>query len=1047
MFGNTCAFGDIRSVQGHCSTSDMNNTEEKNMTDLDTIKQIEKILKLKLEELDEVDWYTRGYTINFKGEVTGLSLYDCKISNLSLIISPLEGLTSLTALYLAQNLLNDISPLEGLVNLTELNLGINHLSDISPLKGLTNLTRLDLSNSRLSDISPLKGLTNLTKLEINSNHLSDISPLKDLSNLTTLYLQENHLSDISPLKGLTNLTTVHLGSNQLSDISPLKSLTNLTELDLGGNKLSDISPLNGLTNLTELDLGGNKLSDISPLNGLTNLTKLHLPNNQLSDISPLEGLTKLKDLVLLSNQLSDISPLEGLTNLTELLLYDNKLSDITPLKDLTKLNLIDFDGNPLKILPPWITDFNMDIKWTKQITEGCITFYGNPLQTPPVEIVKQGKEAVRSYFASLKDKKKVVKLNEVRILLVGDGMAGKTSLLKQIQGLEFNENESQTHGINVLTLPANDIRGLGNLSKIKDCQLHFWDFGGQEIMHASHQFFLSKRSLYILVLDSRTDSKKYYWLKHIEKYGGDSPLIVVMNKMDENPNYNIEQKKINDGFSNIGNRFFRLSCKDKEGLPEYLTCLGKTIPETSLYGTDINIDWINIRDKLIEATQASNYISRKEFIKICTENNVKDESSQLTLLKFLHDLGVVLFFEKLQLASIYVLDPHWVTIGVYKIINSAKIKEGILRERDLDYILNKEVIKKEEYDPAREKKITYSLDEQRYIIDIMMQFDLCYEYDQDNNHYIIPDLLPKELKNEPELDEGTPLRFVMKYDYLPTPVISRLMIRLKNDIVKGQQWKYGMILENEEFNCKAKVRSDEENKTIEITVQGEMRCKQKYFSAILYQLNDINRSFENLNIEEFIPLPGHQDILVDYKELLGFERASRDEYFVGKLGEEFSVSEMLDSVISKDDRIKHHSRGGEDTLRERFDRLDEKLDAMSEENKSALKTILSRLDESEKTIVNLIYQKIDDKEITQMETFQVLADVAQGIEQLEEKMIKGEDIDRIKQIYDAVNKTDDVTSKFKLTIPIIPLLLSFEQELDISSSLNKFWKKMQNCLF
>lgn len=54
---------------------------------------------------------------------------------------------------------------------------------------------------------------------------------------------------------------------------------------------------------------------------------------------------------------------------------------------------------------------------------------------------------------------------------------------------------------------------------------------------------MTRSSVYMLLLDSRTDSNKHYWLRHIEKYGGKSPVIVVMNKIDENPSYNIEQKR------------------------------------------------------------------------------------------------------------------------------------------------------------------------------------------------------------------------------------------------------------------------------------------------------------------------------------------------------------------------------------------------------------------------------------------------------------------------------------------------------------------------
>ena len=34
-------------------------------------------------------------------------------------------------------------------------------------------------------------------------------------------------------------------------------------------------------------------------------------------------------------------------------------------------------------------------------------------------------------------------------------------------------------------------------------QMHIWDFGGQEIYKATHQFFLSTRVLYALVIDQR----------------------------------------------------------------------------------------------------------------------------------------------------------------------------------------------------------------------------------------------------------------------------------------------------------------------------------------------------------------------------------------------------------------------------------------------------------------------------------------------------------------------------------------------------------------
>jgi hypothetical protein len=41
----------------------------------------------------------------------------------------------------------------------------------------------------------------------------------------------------------------------------------------------------------------------------------------------------------------------------------------------------------------------------------------------------------------------------------------------------------------------------------QELRCNLWDFGGQDIMHATHQFFLSRRSLYVLVLDGRKDER------------------------------------------------------------------------------------------------------------------------------------------------------------------------------------------------------------------------------------------------------------------------------------------------------------------------------------------------------------------------------------------------------------------------------------------------------------------------------------------------------------------------------------------------------------
>ena len=80
---------------------------------------------------------------------------------------------------------------------------------------------------------------------------------------------------------------------------------------------------------------------------------------------------------------------------------------------------------------------NWRINWNEDsYTSEGIYLEDNPLESPPIEIVQKGRNAVQAYFKSLEGEKQA--LNEVKVLLVGDGGAGKTSLVKQLLGEKFN---------------------------------------------------------------------------------------------------------------------------------------------------------------------------------------------------------------------------------------------------------------------------------------------------------------------------------------------------------------------------------------------------------------------------------------------------------------------------------------------------------------------------------------------------------------------------------------------------------------------------------
>ena len=245
-----------------------------------------------------------------------------KTPGATITVADMEHLTELIA---PNANISDLTGLEAATNLTRLDLGgefvegqligSNSISDLSPLAGLTNLTALRLSDNSISDISAVMGLINLIYLGLSNNSISDISAIAELTNLTELWLYNNSISDISTVSELTNLTTLVLYDNPISDISPIAGLTNLTHLVFHNNSITDISAIAGLTNLTELWLSTNSISDISAVAELTNLTELWLSTNSISDISAVAGLTNLTELWLYGNSISDLSPLVENTGL------------------------------------------------------------------------------------------------------------------------------------------------------------------------------------------------------------------------------------------------------------------------------------------------------------------------------------------------------------------------------------------------------------------------------------------------------------------------------------------------------------------------------------------------------------------------------------------------------------------------------------------------------------------------------------------------------------------------------------------------------------
>jgi hypothetical protein len=107
--------------------------------------------------------------------------------------------------------------------------------------------------------------------------------------------------------------------------------------------------------------------------------------------------------------------------------------------------------------------------------------------------------------------------------------------------------------------------------------VHFWDFGGREIMHQTHRYFLTRRSLYLIVLEDRREDDRsvYDWPKVIRSRGGESPVLVVINKCDAGaPHLRLDETGTRAAYPNVAG-FVAVSCN--EGSEERIAGLRQEI--------------------------------------------------------------------------------------------------------------------------------------------------------------------------------------------------------------------------------------------------------------------------------------------------------------------------------------------------------------------------------------------------------------------------------------------------------------------------------------
>ena len=313
----------------------------------------------------------------------------------------------------------------------------------------------------------------------------EISWLKRIQWVKQLQLAHNDFTSVPRQMGsyLKNLTWLNLSNNFLKEIPRcLLELPCITELNLSNNKLVEIPEVHEWAScLTILDLSHNELTTLPQYCEAPNLKRLSLSYNKFRQV-PLCVcfLTNLQCLELSKNL--------GISNLP---------IDMGRLQKLTELNL---EGlNNIKDPP----------RSVRSNAKHCITYLNSKLRS------------TRGYY-------------RMKLVLVGKQERGKTTLVARLQGKNVRESDNQsTVGIDVSEWKFTPRFGKQSFT------FNIWDFGGQEEYYATHQCFLTERSLYLLVWNITHGEEGVAelkpWLDNIALRAPNSRVIIVATFYDKVP--------------------------------------------------------------------------------------------------------------------------------------------------------------------------------------------------------------------------------------------------------------------------------------------------------------------------------------------------------------------------------------------------------------------------------------------------------------------------------------------------------------------------------
>lgn len=681
-----------------------------------------------------------------------------------------------------------------------------------------------------------------------------------------------------------------------------------------------------------------------------------------------QSVRELRSATEFSLSKGDLTPAEwellcSLDQLRSLVLICTPISALPDsIGQLANLQSLDLSGTDISELPPALLErdpvFARDLdEWFEhgRSEQDRLTIrlenvrLANPLILDAIRQGMTGKEILERFCAKTRP------LRECKVIFLGDGAVGKTTTIRRICGDGALTGIRQTPGIEIRTATLNPDGSVGDRGDPDGIRVHFWDFGGQEVLRSMHRCFLTERTVYAIVSNARqfdhrlSQSRAVYWLNSIRDFakdrdsGGGRPsrVLLLMNCQENRDSFDLNE--LREGFSGCsslqlpaedGNLALDVVKAPKEAVQNLVRQIYAAAKD---YVDKYPLSWFRLRDELERETEGDNYLDAARYLELCDRCGVQ-EGDREALLGILVDIGVVFRSrQKPELAEDYmVLRPIWLVNAIYAIIRAADPhgpttegagpRSGEYADRNGVFSISElvELLKDHSnfstLDPATK---TYSADEVYYVMDVMVQYGLAARIESDKTEkYFIPMLCATDRPSK--LSPPGKLQLAYRFDYGDSSsqnLFYRLMVQLYPDF-RGPFWQNGFDLDV--CGTPVRITRDYQKEKILISVYGEDRAAARDALDLLRGLIEAENFEKGLRPKEYLTQAGLEAAGYDSSNGLPVSDLL-DAYREGDIeiripgGPKHTPQELLEACLGRTGRLICWLTGGRRTTPERLD--------------------------------------------------------------------------------------------------------------------------------